>query len=101
VFCVQQSPDIERTSRSFGSVLVLLALTFLMNLAGVLVRAKSEHARDEPMDRLWTSDYSSEGPELLVRSGASLFHINVAIAPHRTTAFIARAGAARVRSCDA
>lgn len=36
-----QSPDIERTKPIlFGSVLVLLALTFLMNLAGVLVRAK-------------------------------------------------------------
>ncbi|HUK82809.1 MAG TPA: phosphate ABC transporter permease PstA [Verrucomicrobiae bacterium] len=36
-----QSPDIERTEPIlYGSVLVLLALTFLLNLAGVLVRAK-------------------------------------------------------------
>lgn len=36
-----QSPDIERTKPIlYGSVLVLLALTFLLNLAGVIVRAK-------------------------------------------------------------
>lgn len=36
-----QSPDIERTKPIlYGSVLVLLAVTFLLNLAGVLVRAK-------------------------------------------------------------
>jgi phosphate transport system permease protein len=36
-----QSPDIERTKPIlYGSVLVLLALTFLLNLAGVLVRAR-------------------------------------------------------------
>jgi len=36
-----QSPDIERTKPIlYGSVLVLLVLTFLLNLAGVLVRAK-------------------------------------------------------------
>jgi phosphate transport system permease protein len=36
-----QSPDIERTKPIlFGSVLALLALTFLLNLAGVLVRAR-------------------------------------------------------------
>jgi len=36
-----QSPDIERTKPIlYGSVLVLLLVTFLLNLAGVLVRAK-------------------------------------------------------------
>ena len=36
-----QSPDIERTKPIlYGSVLVLLIVTFLLNLAGVLVRAK-------------------------------------------------------------
>jgi phosphate transport system permease protein len=36
-----QSPDIERTKPIlFGSVLVLVMLTFLLNLVGVLVRAK-------------------------------------------------------------
>jgi phosphate transport system permease protein len=36
-----QSPDIERTKPIlYGSVLVLLLLTFLLNLAGVLIRAK-------------------------------------------------------------
>lgn len=36
-----QSPDVERTKPIlFGSVLVLLALTFLLNFAGVVVRAK-------------------------------------------------------------
>jgi phosphate transport system permease protein len=36
-----QSPDIERTKPIlYGSVLVLLAVTFLLNLAGVLVRAR-------------------------------------------------------------
>jgi phosphate transport system permease protein len=36
-----QSPDIERTKPIlFGTVLVLLALTFLLNLAAVLVRAR-------------------------------------------------------------
>ena len=36
-----QSPDIERTKPIlYGSVLVLLVVTFLLNLAGVLVRAK-------------------------------------------------------------
>src|SRR5580765_2402287 len=36
-----QSPDIERTKPIlYGSVLVLLMVTFLLNLAGVLVRAK-------------------------------------------------------------
>ncbi|MEI6084350.1 MAG: phosphate ABC transporter permease PstA [Verrucomicrobiota bacterium] len=36
-----QSPDIERTKPIlYGSVLVLLAVTFLLNLAGVIVRAK-------------------------------------------------------------
>jgi phosphate transport system permease protein len=36
-----QSPDIERTKPIlFGSVLVLLVLTFLLNLAGVIVRAR-------------------------------------------------------------
>lgn len=37
-----QSPDIERTKPIlYGSVLVLFLLTFLLNLVGVLVRAKS------------------------------------------------------------
>lgn len=36
-----QSPDIERTKPIlYGSVLVLLVVTFLLNLAGVIVRAK-------------------------------------------------------------
>jgi phosphate transport system permease protein len=36
-----QSPDIERTKPIlYGSVLVLLVVTFLLNLAGVLVRAR-------------------------------------------------------------
>jgi len=36
-----QSPDIERTKPIlFGTVLVLLVLTFLLNFAGVVVRAK-------------------------------------------------------------
>ena len=36
-----QSPDIERTKPIlYGSVLVLVAITFLLNLTGVLVRAK-------------------------------------------------------------
>jgi phosphate transport system permease protein len=36
-----QSPDIERTKPIlFGTVLVLLVLTFLLNSAGVIVRAK-------------------------------------------------------------
>lgn len=36
-----QSPDVERTKPIlFGSVLVLLMLTFFLNLAGVLVRAR-------------------------------------------------------------
>ena len=36
-----QSPDIERTKPIlFGTVLVLLMLTFLLNLAGVIVRAR-------------------------------------------------------------
>lgn len=36
-----QSPDIERTKPIlYGSVLVLLVLTFLLNLAGVVVRSK-------------------------------------------------------------
>ena len=36
-----QSPNIEATKPIlYGSVLVLLALTFLLNLAGVLVRAR-------------------------------------------------------------
>jgi phosphate transport system permease protein len=44
-----QSPDIERTKPIlFGTVLVLLALTFLLNLAGIVVRsrirARARHA---------------------------------------------------------
>jgi len=36
-----QSPDIERTKPIlFGTVLVLLVLTFLLNSAGVIVRGR-------------------------------------------------------------
>ena len=54
-----QSPDIERTKPIlYGSVLVLLLVTFLLNLAGVLVRANDKLAANP---NLGISDPYGEG----------------------------------------